>query len=222
MICRARDDAAIGERRDRHADDGVVHGQQHDRDRHFPENVEMAGEVVERTVTDEHAADEQHDLGQKGERKEDRRDRAELGQHVVDAGDRPSEHQREHVLTAVRAHDIGRNQRDEQQQCRRHADVVAVGDDLDPLGEEAVARHIPDADVDDRRDRDDAEEHERCNLLAPRPPDTQRAAHRRFVQGEGRRTPLSAWSFVRAVAPVVDGTAASGLDDVTVRPRRGS
>ena len=147
----------------------------------------MAGEVVERAVADEHVADEQHDLGQEREREEDRRDRAELGDHVVDAGDRPGEHQRQHVLTAVRAHDVGRDQRDEQQQRRRHADVVAVGDDLDPLGEEAVARDVADADVDDRRDRDDAEEHERRDLLPPRPPDAERPAHRRLVQGERRR-----------------------------------
>ncbi len=96
----------------------------------------MAGEVVERAVADEHVADEQHDLGQEREREQDRGDRADLGHHVVDAGQRPGEHQREHVLAAVGAHDVGRDERDEQQQRRRHADVVAVGDDLDPVVED--------------------------------------------------------------------------------------
>ena len=76
---RARDDPAVGERRDRDADHRVVHGQQRDRERHLPEHVEMAGEVVERAVAHEHVADEQHDLRQEREREQDRRDRADLG-----------------------------------------------------------------------------------------------------------------------------------------------
>ena len=96
-----------------------------------------------------------------------------LASDVVDAGDRPGEHQRQHVLAAIGAHDVGRNQRDEQQQRGRDTDVVAVGDDLDAFGQEAVAGHVADPDVDDRGDRDDAEQRERRDLLPPRPPDAQ-------------------------------------------------
>ena len=45
-----------------------------------------------------------------------------------------------------RADDVGRDESDEEQQCRRDADVVAIGDDLDPVREcsaEIVARGRP-------------------------------------------------------------------------------
>ena len=41
------------------------------------------------------------------------------------------------------------------------------------LVDEPVAGDVADADVDDRRDRDDAEQHERRDLLAPRPADAR-------------------------------------------------
>jgi hypothetical protein len=74
---------------------------------------------------------------------------------------------------------------DEQQQRGRDAHVLAVGDDLDPVDQDAVTGDVPDADVHDRRDRHDAEERERRDLLAPRTPDPERASHRCLVQREG-------------------------------------
>ena len=77
-----------------------------------------------------------------------------LADDVVDAGQRAGEHQRQDVLAAVGADDVGGDQGDEQQQRRRHADVLAVRDDLDAV-DDLVARDVADADVDDRRDGDD-------------------------------------------------------------------
>ena len=120
-------------RGERHADDGVVDGEQDDRHRHLPEDVEVTGEVVEGAVADEHVADEQDDLGDEREGEEDRGDRPDLGDDVVGARHRPGEHQREHVLPAVGAHHVGGDDGDEQQQRRGHADVVAIGDDLEAV-----------------------------------------------------------------------------------------
>ena len=164
----------------------------------------MPGEVVERAVADEHVADEQDHLGDEREGEQDRGDRPELGEHVVGAGQRPGEHQRQHALATVGADHVGGDERDEQQQRRRHADVLAVGDDLDPVGERLVAGDVADADVDDRRDRHDAEEHERGDLLAPRAAQSERPTDRRLVQRERRRAAPAARPVVGPVAAVVD------------------
>ena len=63
-------DAAVGERRDRDTDHGVEHGQHRDRERHLPQDVEVASKVRERVVAHEHVADEEHDLGKEGERED--------------------------------------------------------------------------------------------------------------------------------------------------------
>ena len=63
-------------------------------------------------------------------------------------------------------------------------DVVAVGDDLDLIDDRLVAGDVADADVDDRRDRHDTEEHERGDLLAPRSADPEGTAHRRLEQAQ--------------------------------------
>ena len=118
---------------ERTADDRVVHGEHEDRKRHLPQHVEVAGEVVERGVADQHVADEQHHLRQEREGEQDGRDRADLGDHVVGAQQRSGEHQRQHLLPSIGAHHVGRDQRDEQQQRGRHADVLAVGDDLEAV-----------------------------------------------------------------------------------------
>ena len=126
-----------------------------------------------------------------------------LASDVVGTRQRPGEHQRQHLLATVRADHVRRDEGHEQQQRRRHADVVAVRDDLDAI-DRLVARHVADPDVDDRRDRDDAEQHERGDLLAPRPAQAEGPADRRLVQRQRRRAAAAAWPVVRSVAAVVD------------------
>ena len=62
---------------------GIEQGQQRDGHRHLPEDVGVVERVVERAVADERLADEQHDLRQERERKQDREQRADLGEDVV-------------------------------------------------------------------------------------------------------------------------------------------
>ena len=182
----AGDDAAAGQRGDRHADGGVVHGEEDDRQGHLPQHLGVVPEVVERAVAHEHLADEQHDLGQEAEPEEDRGDGPHLGQHVVPAGERPGEDQGQHAVTAIGAHDVGRGEGHEQQQRRRHADVLAVGDELEPLGGR-VAGEVADADVHDGRDGDDGQQRPGQHLLAPRPPQAEGPADRGAVQRRGPR-----------------------------------
>ena len=86
MIDRAGDDPPRRQRRDRHADRGVVDRQQRDGDGHLPQHLGVVAGVAQRAVVaHEHLADEEHDLGQEREREEDREHRPDLGEHVVDA-----------------------------------------------------------------------------------------------------------------------------------------
>src|SRR5205085_10233217 len=77
---------------------------------------------------------------------------------------------------------------------------------------EPVTRDVPDPDVDDRRDGDDAQENERRELLAPRSADAECPANRRLVQRICRRAAQAARAVVWAVAAVVDRAAIAGGD----------
>ena len=208
---RAGDDPPVGQRRHGDADDGVVHGQHEHRRRHLPEHVEVSRQVVEGAVAHEHVAEEQHHLRQQREGDHDRRDGPELGDDVVEPGERPGEHQRQHPLSPVGAHDVGGDDGDEEQQRRRHADVVAVVDDLDAV-DDPIAGHVADADVDHGRQRDDRQQDERGDLLAPRAAQPEGAADRGPVQRQRGRPPLAPRPAVRAVAAVVDGAVAAGAE----------
>ena len=107
-------------------------------------------------------------------------------------------------MSLVGTHDVGRGQRDEQQQRRRHADVLAVGDELE-VDRWVVAHDVADAHVDDRRDRHDREQHPREDLLAPRPPDPEGPPNRRSVERQSRLPPATALALVGPISTVVDG-----------------
>ena len=174
-------------------DGRVVDGEERRRHRHLPQHLGVVGEVVERAVAHEHLPDEQHHLGQEPEAEHDEGDGADLGEHVVGAGERTGEHERQHPLAGRSGHTTsGRGQRHEQQQRRRDADVLAVGDELE-VGdlERVVPDGVADAHVDDGGHGGDGQQRPREHLLTPRAPQPERPAHRQPRQRPRRLAPAA-------------------------------